>query len=81
MKVAVCVKQIPDPADPGELNLETKTLKNRISEYLILKMINKDCHNLGNQNNKMKTIKIEKITKTWHLVFALFYVWPMNKLQ
>lgn len=27
MKVAVCVKQIPDPADPGELDPSTKTLK------------------------------------------------------
>lgn len=27
MDVVVCVKQIPDPADPGELDLETKTLK------------------------------------------------------
>ena len=27
MKVAVCVKQIPDPATPGELDPETKTLK------------------------------------------------------
>ena len=27
MKVVVCVKQIPDPADPGELDEETKTLK------------------------------------------------------
>ncbi len=27
MKVVVCVKQIPDPADPGELNPDTKTLK------------------------------------------------------
>jgi len=27
MKVAVCVKQIPDPASPGELDPETKTLK------------------------------------------------------
>ena len=26
MKVAVCVKQIPDPADPGAINPETKTL-------------------------------------------------------
>lgn len=26
MKVAVCVKQIPDPADPGALDPETKTL-------------------------------------------------------
>ena len=27
MDVVVCVKQIPDPADPGELNPDTKTLK------------------------------------------------------
>jgi electron transfer flavoprotein beta subunit len=27
MKVAVCVKQIPDPVSPGELDPETKTLK------------------------------------------------------
>ncbi|MDY7099636.1 MAG: electron transfer flavoprotein subunit beta/FixA family protein [Actinomycetota bacterium] len=27
MKVVVCVKQIPDPADPGELDPSTKTLK------------------------------------------------------
>ena len=27
MKVAVCVKQIPDPADPGALDPETRTLK------------------------------------------------------
>lgn len=27
MKIAVCVKQIPDPADPGELDPETNTLK------------------------------------------------------
>ncbi|MCY4258558.1 MAG: electron transfer flavoprotein subunit beta/FixA family protein [bacterium] len=27
MDIVVCVKQIPDPADPGELNPETKTLK------------------------------------------------------
>jgi electron transfer flavoprotein beta subunit len=27
MNVVVCVKQIPDPADPGSLNPETKTLK------------------------------------------------------
>lgn len=27
MKVVVCVKQIPDPADPGELDPEAKTLK------------------------------------------------------
>ncbi len=26
MKVAVCVKQIPDPADPGKIDPETKTL-------------------------------------------------------
>ena len=27
MKIAVCVKQIPDPADPGALDPNTKTLK------------------------------------------------------
>ncbi len=27
MKVAVCVKQVPDPADPGALDPETRTLK------------------------------------------------------
>ena len=27
MKVVVCVKQIPDPADPGEIDPNTKTLK------------------------------------------------------
>ncbi len=27
MDIVVCVKQIPDPADPGELDPETKTLK------------------------------------------------------
>ena len=27
MDVVVCVKQIPDPADPGELDPGTKTLK------------------------------------------------------
>ena len=27
MNIAVCVKQIPDPADPGQLDPETKTLK------------------------------------------------------
>ena len=27
MDIVVCVKQIPDPADPGELDSETKTLK------------------------------------------------------
>ena len=27
MKVVVCVKQIPDPADPGEIDPDTKTLK------------------------------------------------------
>jgi electron transfer flavoprotein beta subunit len=27
MNIAVCVKQIPDPAVPGELNADTKTLK------------------------------------------------------
>src|SRR2546429_4048814 len=27
MNVVVCVKQIPDPAEPGQLNSSTKTLK------------------------------------------------------
>ena len=27
MNVVVCVKQIPDPAEPGQLNPTTKTLK------------------------------------------------------
>ncbi len=27
MNIAVCVKQIPDPADPGQIDPETKTLK------------------------------------------------------
>ena len=27
MNVVVCVKQIPDPAEPGQLDPETKTLK------------------------------------------------------
>src|SRR5437763_16056484 len=27
MNVVVCVKQIPDPAEPGQLNPSTKTLK------------------------------------------------------
>ena len=27
MKVVVCVKQIPDPSDPGELDPEAKTLR------------------------------------------------------
>ena len=27
MDIVVCVKQIPDPADPGELDPETNTLK------------------------------------------------------
>ena len=34
MKVAVCVKQIPDPADPGELDLETKSLKRDVKLIL-----------------------------------------------
>ena len=34
MKVAVCVKQIPDPADPGELDIETKTLKRDVKLIL-----------------------------------------------
>ena len=34
MKVVVCVKQIPDPADPGELDPETKTLKRDVKLIL-----------------------------------------------
>jgi electron transfer flavoprotein beta subunit len=34
MKVVVCVKQIPDPADPGELDEETKTLKRDVKLIL-----------------------------------------------
>ncbi|MCP3911654.1 MAG: electron transfer flavoprotein subunit beta/FixA family protein [Actinomycetia bacterium] len=34
MNVVVCVKQIPDPADPGELDPETKTLKRDVKLIL-----------------------------------------------
>ena len=34
MKVVVCVKQIPDPADPGELDPESKTLKRDVKLIL-----------------------------------------------
>ena len=34
MKVAVCVKQIPDPADPGAIDPETKTLKRDVKLIL-----------------------------------------------
>ena len=34
MNVVVCVKQIPDPADPGELDTETKTLKRDVKLIL-----------------------------------------------
>ncbi len=34
MKVVVCVKQIPDPADPGEIDPETKTLKRDVKLIL-----------------------------------------------
>lgn len=34
MKVAVCVKQIPDPADPGALDETTKTLKRDVKLIL-----------------------------------------------
>ena len=34
MDVVVCVKQIPDPADPGELDPETKTLKRDVKLIL-----------------------------------------------
>ena len=34
MKVAVCVGQIPDPADPGAIDPETKTL-NRDVKFLL----------------------------------------------
>ncbi len=34
MKVAVCVKQIPDPADPGALDPETRTLKRDVKLIL-----------------------------------------------
>ena len=34
MKVAVCVKQIPDPADPGAIDPETKTLNRDVKLIL-----------------------------------------------
>ena len=34
MNVVVCVKQIPDPADPGELDSATKTLKRDVKLIL-----------------------------------------------
>ena len=34
MKVVVCVKQIPDPADPGALDPETRTLKRDVKLIL-----------------------------------------------
>ena len=34
MKIVVCAKQIPDPADPSELNSETKTLKRDVKPIL-----------------------------------------------
>ncbi|MBT8239734.1 MAG: electron transfer flavoprotein subunit alpha, partial [Acidimicrobiia bacterium] len=34
MKVAVCVKQVPDPADPGALDPETRTLKRDVKLIL-----------------------------------------------
>ena len=34
MNVVVCVKQIPDPADPGTLDPETKTLKRDVKLIL-----------------------------------------------
>ena len=34
MDVVVCVKQIPDPADPGELDSETRTLKRDVKLIL-----------------------------------------------
>ncbi len=34
MKVAVCVKQIPDPADPGSLDPETNTLRRNVKLIL-----------------------------------------------
>ena len=34
MKVVVCVKQIPDPADPGEIDPETKQLKRDVKLIL-----------------------------------------------
>ena len=34
MNVVVCVKQIPDPADPGALDPETRTLKRDVKLIL-----------------------------------------------
>ena len=34
MNVVVCVKQIPDPADPGALDPDTKTLKRDVKLIL-----------------------------------------------
>ena len=34
MDVVVCVKQIPDPADPGELDVETRTLRRDVKLIL-----------------------------------------------
>jgi len=34
MNIVVCVKQIPDPADPGVLDPETKTLKRDVKLIL-----------------------------------------------
>ena len=34
MKVVVCVKQIPDPADPGALDPDTRTLKRDVKLIL-----------------------------------------------
>src|SRR6266436_369040 len=34
MNIAVCVKQIPDPATPGELDPESKTLK-RVGKLIL----------------------------------------------
>ena len=34
MKVVVCVKQIPDPADPGAFDPETRTLKRDVKLIL-----------------------------------------------
>ncbi|MFV2039439.1 MAG: electron transfer flavoprotein subunit alpha, partial [Acidimicrobiales bacterium] len=34
MKVVVCVKQIPDPADPGQMDPDTNTLKRDVKLIL-----------------------------------------------
>ena len=34
MNVVVCVKQIPDPADPGRMDPETRTLKRDVKRIL-----------------------------------------------